>query len=111
MSKVQFFEGKITKGELRDLIKENDIRPGQLFSKEDFLNCKPLMKAMAEKKELEDFRAAKDKKEKEDVDVDSMIPGDDKPILTPEQKKQQEKDNELIPDGKGDPGDDDLIPD
>lgn len=101
----------ITIGEIRDLIRHEKIPATDLFSKEDFQNCKPLIKAMAEKQELEDYRAEKDKKKKEDIDVDSMIPTDKPDILTAEQKKKQDEEDKFIPDDDK-PGDDnDLIPD
>ena len=47
-----------------------------------------------------------------DDEDDSMIPSDEMPILTPEQKKQQAIDNEFVPDDNGQPGqEEDLIPD
>ncbi len=96
----------ITVGELIDLVRREEIKPSKLFEKEDFLKDEKFMKAMVDKQELEDYRADNRDKLKED----DMIPGDDKPILTPEEKKKQEEENEFIPDNE--PGDnEDLIPD
>ena len=49
----------------------------------------------------------------ENDDDDDLIPNDKPKTLTPEEKRQQEIDNELVPDDddKGKPGDNDLIPD
>ena len=53
----------ITISELRDLIEYENIKPSRLFDKEAFLNDEQLIKAMADKKELEAYRAAKRKEE------------------------------------------------
>lgn len=99
----------ITIGELREIIKENDIKPDKLFVKQDFLNDEKLMKAVGEKIELEDYRL--NEKEKKKEQTDDLTPGDGISILTAEQKAQQEKDNELIPDKDNGESDNSLIPD
>lgn len=102
----------ITVGEIRDLLKREKIPPSEMFSKEDFIKDEKLIKAMAEKQELEDFRSERDKKKIGEDDADSMIPDDRPGTLTEAQKRQQEKDNEFVADGTGDSDDpDDLIPD
>jgi len=107
---IQHFEGRITIGELRDLIKHEKIEPSKLFEKEDFIKDEKLISAMKDKMELEDYRAGKDKEKIEKDNADSMIPDDKPGTLTEAEKRQQEKDNELVADDK--PGEDeDLIPD
>lgn len=64
------------------------------------------------KKEAESIAEAVGKMgEKRDIE-DSMIPDNGQPKkLTDEEQKQMDEDNVLIPDGKGEPGeDDDMIP-
>ena len=94
---------KITVDELKALIKENDIKPDKLFTREEILDDPKVKEKIDQLIKLDE-----EKKKKEE---NSMIPGDEKPILTPEEKKQQEKDNEFIPDNKDKSGEDDLIPD
>jgi len=95
---------KITIDELKTLIEENDIKPDKLFSKEEILADPKVKEKIDQLMKLEE--------EKIKEEEDGMIPGDDKPkTLTPEQQRQLDIDNELIPDS-GKPGDDnDLIPD
>ena len=66
----------ITIGELRDLLEHEKIKPSKLFDKKDFLADPKLMKALADKRELEDYRAEKKKKQelKEKDDDASFIP-------------------------------------
>lgn len=106
---------KITIAELRDLIEREEIKPSKIFEKEDFLKDSKLMKRFEEIAELEAYRAEKKtgetEEDKKKMIENEMIPGDDKPILTPEEREQQKKDNEFVPDDNEPGGDDDLIPD
>jgi len=100
---------KITISEIKKLIEENKIRPDQMFSKEQILDD-PKVKEHIEIILLNEQIETKIKADK--LEENSMIPGDDKPILTPGEKKQQEEDNEFIPDDdKPGDSDNDLIPD
>ena len=100
---IQHSESIITMDELRELIKREDIKPDKLFSKEEIL-ADPKVKEKIEQL----IKADEEKRKKEE---DDMIPDDKPKTLTPEEKKKQEEDNKLIPDGKGEPGENDLIPD
>lgn len=64
----------------------------------------------ASKEEIEKI-AGHFKKLSEKDDEDDMIPGGPDRPLTPQEERQQKKDNELIADGKGDSEDNELIPD
>jgi len=80
-----------------------------MFSKEQILDD-PKVKEHIEIILLNEQIETKIKADK--LEENSMIPGDDKPILTPGEKKQQEEDNEFIPDDdKPGDSDNDLIPD
>ena len=66
----------ITIGELRDLLEHEKIKPSKIFNKQDFLADLKLMKALADKRELEAYRAEKKKKQelKEEEGDASFIP-------------------------------------
>ena len=66
----------ITIGELRDLLEHEGIEPSKIFNKQDFLADPKLMKALADKRELEAYRAEKKKKQelKEEEGDASFIP-------------------------------------
>lgn len=96
----------ITMTELKELIKREKVRPDQLYTKEEILDD-PKVKAHIELNIKKAEKIEADKLKEEDI----MIPGDDKPTLTAEQKRQQKIDDEFIPNGKSDSEDSDLIPD
>jgi len=99
--------GTITKDELIELIQREKILPEQLYTKEEILGD-PKVKAKVEALiEIEKKEIAKMKKEEEN----DMIPGGPDKPLTDEEKKKQDEDNEFVADGKGESGDEDLIPD
>jgi len=89
--------------ELIELILREEIKPEQLFSREEIIND-PKLKAYVDSEILK-------KQEEEKLKEDELIPGSEDAPLTKEQLEQQKKDNELIPGGKYEPDDDDLIPD
>ena len=95
---------EITMDELKELIEREKIRPDQLFTEQEILND-PKLKAKIDALIDAEIKAGIKKEE------DMLIPGSPNAPLTDEQKRQQEKDNELVADGKGDSDDDDdLIP-
>lgn len=106
---VEDRSGIITVDELKELIEREKVRPDQIFSKQQILNDpevrRYLDKLILKKQEEEKIKADKLKE-------NDMIPGDDIPKLTPEQKRKQAEENEFIPNGKTDnKGENDLIPD
>ena len=101
------YSDTITITELKELIKENKIRPDQLFLKEEILND-PKVKDYIELERQKAEKIEADKLKEED----SLIPDDKPGTLTAEQKKQQEEYNKFIPDSdKPGDSDSDLIPD
>lgn len=99
--------GTITMSELKELIEREKIKPEQLFTKEQIVNdpkLKPKIDALIDA----EIAAIKAKAKTEE---DRFIPDDTPPNLTPKEREQQRKDNELVADGKGDSEDNDLIPD
>lgn len=102
----------ITPKELKARIKELNLKPEDLYSKEQIINDPKMQEHIeTELLNLEMEREVEADKLKEN----DLIPGDDKPKkLTDEEKRKQAEENILIPDpeDKGTPGDsDDLIPD
>ena len=98
---------KITKGELRERIKELNVKPEDLYTKEEILSDSEVKDYIELERQKAEKKIEADKLKEEDM----LIPGSPNAPLTDEQKRQQEKDNELIADGKSDSDDDDdLIP-
>lgn len=97
----------ITMDELKELVEREKIRPEQLYTKEEIINDPKIKEKIEQLIKAEEEKQMKERKEEED----QFIPGTPNRPLTEEQKRQQEKDNELVADGKSDSGDDDLIPD
>ena len=86
---------KITISEMRELLKREEISPHKIFSKEDFLGDKKLVKAVNDALDLEEYRAreTKEKEKKKEEDIYDLIPD-----IEPQGKPGEDDDNELIPD-------------